>query len=90
MKRVNVIWLRVASACLVAMFFVECLTVDINGCVLALNELATTILVDGNVVCGVVIALILLRGDVNWRLLHFGTLLFYAVMFLPVLIQFVP
>lgn len=84
MKRPNALSLRIISACALGLFLVESLVVDMNGRLFDLSAFWSRSIFVGTIAVGVVISSVLLWLDTGWRVLHFGCLVVYVAMVLPV------
>ena len=83
MNRANIVFLRIANGCILGLFLVEAMVVDLNGRVFGFDELPSWVIIGGTVSAGIITASVLLWLDVGWRVLHFGCLAVYIIMLLP-------
>lgn len=83
MKRTTMLLLRTSSACVLGLFLIEALAVDMNGCLFDFGRLLSHVIFGGTVLIGIAIASILLTVDGGWRVLHFGCLAVYVSMLIP-------
>lgn len=84
MKRASVTVPRIASVCTLGLFLIEALFVDGNGCVFGFGDLFSNIILLCTVGLGVVVSSVLLWFDGGWRAFHFGCLVVYLALVLPI------
>ncbi|GEM_PF-5576886 len=80
--------LRKFTACVLVLFSIEALAVDMNGCLFSFGPVLSQAIFGGTFLTGIVIALILLTVDGFWRVLHLGCLAVYVGMVIPMFVGY--
>jgi hypothetical protein len=86
MRRTTMTVLRIAGACTLAVFLVESLVVDGNGCLFDLGSTWSSIIAWTTVSTGIVVSSVLSWRDTGWRRVHFGCLAVYVAMLIPLFV----